>query len=259
MAAVERERREAEEEAIHRRRDARARAHERAARETEKAEAVARAVTELKVQIEVERHRHGGSGGTGTPQLAASCAAAIADAADSSADALPITATTAAPSALPPAPSHALMPPTSVPTPVSTPVPTPVLAPPTPTPEHPCTRPSPLGTLYSANGPSIIVKTPRLAVPELGSCASAGRLVARAPPYSQEERPAQSTPSHCLRCSSLPPPKSPIPTAFWSSRPSPHEACEAAQGGARREATQRARLEAELRDERAARRVETCL
>mmetsp|Transcript_40562 Transcript_40562/g.97204 ORF Transcript_40562/g.97204 Transcript_40562/m.97204 type:complete len:231 (+) Transcript_40562:1505-2197(+) len=55
--------------------------------------------------------------------------------------------------------------------------------PPTPTPEHPCTRHSPLGTLYSANGPS------------------------------------------------------------------PHEACEAAQGGARREATQRA----ELRDERAKR------
>ena len=59
-----------------------------------------------------------------------------------------------------------------------TPVPTPVLMPPTPTPEHPCTRHSPLGTLYSANGPSVIVKTPRLAVSELGSCAFAGCLVA---------------------------------------------------------------------------------
>ena len=48
-----------------------------------------------------------------------------------------------------------------------------------------------------------------LAVPQLGSCASSGRLTALAGSALSRERLPQWEPSHGLGCSSLPPPKPP--------------------------------------------------
>ena len=56
-----------------------------------------------------------------------------------------------------------------------------------------------------------MLKAPALAGPQLAPCASSARAWRLwAAWYSSGERPRHWTPSHRLRCSSEPPPKSPI-------------------------------------------------